>query len=119
GLKPFENAKHLLGWLAISAIRDQLGIAQDSVERRAQLVAHIGQELRLVLARLFKLPALVLDFVEQAHVLDGDCGLVGEGRDQFDLLVGEWLHFRTRQSQYANWDALAQHRNREDRSEIA
>jgi len=47
---------------------------------RAQLVAHIGEELRFVLAGLGKVAALVLDFVEQAHVLDGDRGLVGEGR---------------------------------------
>jgi hypothetical protein len=31
----------------------------------AQLVAHAGQELRLALARLRQLPALVLDFIEQ------------------------------------------------------
>ena len=79
GLKAFEYAEHLLGWLAVSAVRHQFGIAQDGVERRAQLMAHIGEELRLVLARLFKLPALVLDFVEQPHVLDGDHRLVGEG----------------------------------------
>src|SRR5262245_42177617 len=39
GLKPFEYAKHFLGRLAISAVRHQFGIAQDGVERRAQLVA--------------------------------------------------------------------------------
>ena len=71
---------------------DQLGVAEDGVERRAQLVAHVGEELRLVLARLRELAALVLDFVEQAHVLDGDHRLVGEGGDQLDLLVGEGPH---------------------------
>jgi hypothetical protein len=30
----------------------------------AQLVAHIGEELRLVLACFGELPALVLDFIE-------------------------------------------------------
>ena len=52
--------------------------ADDGVERRAQLVAHVGEELRLVLACLGELPALVLDFVEQPHVLDRDHRLVGE-----------------------------------------
>jgi hypothetical protein len=33
--------------------------------------AHIGEELRLVLTRLFELAALVLDFIEQLDVLDG------------------------------------------------
>ena len=53
-------------------------------------MAHIGKELRLVLAGLRKLAALVLDFVEQPHVLDRDHRLVGKGGDQLDLLVGEW-----------------------------
>ena len=30
--------------------------------------------------------------LEQPRVLDGDHGLVGEGFDQFDLLIGEGLH---------------------------
>ena len=95
GLKPFEDAQHLLGWLTVSAVRHQFGIAQDGVERRAQLMAHIGEELRLVLARDFELTALVLDFVEQPHVLDGDHRLIGEGFDKLDLLVGERLRLRT------------------------
>ena len=33
-----------------------------------------------------------LHLLEQPRVLDGDHGLVGEGRDQLDLLVGERLH---------------------------
>jgi hypothetical protein len=64
GFKSFEYAEHLVGLLTVSAVRHQFGVAQDGVERCAQLVAHIGEELRFVLARLFKLPALVLDFVE-------------------------------------------------------
>src|SRR6516162_5611651 len=44
GLKALEDAQHFLGWLTISAVRHQFGIAQDGVEWRAQLVAHIGEE---------------------------------------------------------------------------
>src|SRR6516162_3884679 len=62
--------------------------SNDGIERRAQLVAHAGDELRLVLARLPELPALVLDFVEQPHVLDCDHRLIGERGDHLDLLVG-------------------------------
>ena len=62
-----------------------------------------------MLARLFKLPALLLDFVEKSDVLDSNCRLISEGRDQFDLFIGEGLHFRARQSQDADRDALAQH----------
>ena len=42
-----------------------------------------------MLARQFELTALVLDFVEQPHVLNRDHRLVGEGFDQLDLLVGK------------------------------
>ena len=87
--KPFEHSAHFFGWLAIGAVRHQFGISQNGIERRAQLVAHIGEELRLVLARLFELPALVLDFVEQPHILDGDGSLIGEGCDKFNLPIGE------------------------------
>ena len=38
-----------------------------------------------MLARLLELPALLLDLVEQARVLDGDHRLVGEGFEQTDL----------------------------------
>jgi hypothetical protein len=40
---------------------------------------------RLLFEGLFRL-------VEQAHVLDGDDGLVGEGLEHLDLLVGEGAH---------------------------
>ena len=72
-----------------------------------------------MLARLFKLAALVLDFVEQPDVLDGDCCLVGKGRNQLDLLVGERLYFRARQGQHTDRHALAQHGNAEDRAVIS
>ena len=90
GLKSFEYAEHLLGRLDISAVRHQFGIAQDRVERGTQLVAHVGEELRLVLARFGKLLALFLDLVEQTDILDGDRRLVSEGLNQLDLFVGEW-----------------------------
>ena len=75
-------------------VRDHhFGQSDDGIERRAQLVAHAGDELRLVLARPCELATLVLDFVELPHILDRDPRLVREGRDQLDLLVGEWPNF--------------------------
>ena len=68
-----------------------VGQSDDGVERGAQLVAHAGDELRLVFARLLELSVLVLDFVEQAHVLDCDCRLVGKRGHQLDLFVGASL----------------------------
>src|SRR6516164_2552425 len=102
-----------------STVRHQFGIAQDGIKRRAQLMAHIGEELRLVLAGLLKLSALVLDFVEQPDVLDGDRSLIGKCRDQLDLLFGEWPYFRARQTQDTDWNALAQHRDGESCAEVA
>src|SRR6516164_4967886 len=61
-----------------------LGQSDDGIKRRAQLVAHAGEELRLVLARHLQLAVLVLDLVEQAHILDRDCRLVGKSADQLD-----------------------------------
>ena len=55
------------GFLSAEAGRvgdHHLGQADDGVERRAQLVAHAGDELRFVLARLLELAALVLDLAE-------------------------------------------------------
>ena len=46
------------------------GEADDGVERRAQLVRHVGEELRLVPVGGFDLAALVLDLAEQPGVLD-------------------------------------------------
>jgi hypothetical protein len=68
----------------------------------------------LWLARPCELATLVLDFVEQPHVLDRDRRLVREGRDQLDLLVGERLNGAARQDQHAGRSALAQHRHAED-----
>src|SRR6516162_9274257 len=107
GLKAFEYAQHLLGRLAISAVRHQFGVAQDSVERGAQLMAHIGEELGLVLARLFKLAALVLDFIEQPDVLDGDHRLVGKGGRQLYLLLRERSYGRPPQNRNADWISFA------------
>ena len=115
-LDAVEHLAHLLGRLAIDVVEDELGVAEDGVERRAQFVAHVGEELRLVLARLGKLAALVLDFVEQPHVLDRDHGLVGEGLDQLDLLLGEHPHVLAGQGEDADGNAFAHQRNAQHRS---
>src|SRR6516162_5286452 len=115
------SAVHALQWLLRLFRPEPLGVRDhhfgqpdDGIERRAQLVAHAGDELRLVLTRLCELATLVLDFVEQPHVLDRDRRLVREGRDQLDLLVGEPLNGAARQDQHAGRSALAQHRHAED-----
>src|SRR6516225_9876535 len=50
-------------------VRDHhFGQSDDGIERRAQLVAHAGKELRLALARQFELAALVLLGYLQRHL---------------------------------------------------
>ena len=115
GLKALEDAQHLLRRLAVSAVRHQFGVTQDGVERCAQLMAHIGEELRLVLTSLFQLLALVLDLVEQSHILDGYARLVGEGRHQVDLLVGERANHLSHEDDSANRMTFTQQRHAEDR----
>src|ERR1019366_6480672 len=55
------------------------------VERRTtDDLQHVGGR-DLLLQRLRKIGGLRLHLVEQPDVFDGDHGLVGKGRDQFDL----------------------------------
>src|SRR5262245_19526929 len=56
-------------------------------------MAHVGDELRLVLAGNLKLPALLSDLAEQASVLHRNCRLGSEGLDQSNDFLGEcaWL----------------------------
>ena len=61
-----------------------------------------------------KLARARLHLVEQPHVLDRDHRLVGEGRDQLDLLVGERPHLGARQHDHADRNALAQERHAKD-----
>src|SRR5690349_18585410 len=104
----------LLSCLRILA--QHLADADDSVQRRAQLMAHIGEELRLVLACLRKLTALFMNFVEQPHVLNGDCGLVSESFDKRDLLVSERLDLRLDEADDTLRNSLSHHRHGEHRA---
>src|SRR5215831_3962842 len=64
----------------------------------------MGRRKRLVL--LFELR-------EQPHVLDGDDGLVGEGLEQRDLLVGEGVDFGPADYDHADRYTFAQKRRRQ------
>src|SRR5215831_1042378 len=64
----------------------------------------MGRRKRLVL--LFELR-------EQPHVLDGDDGLVGEGLEQRDLLVGEGVDFGPADYDHADRYSFAQKRRRQ------
>ena len=96
----------------------------DEIERVLDLVCDPGGELakrgellRLhqailrgaqVLERGGQFARAPLHLVEQAHVLDRDHRLVGEGLDQLDLLVGERPHGFTLQNDHPDGDSFAQ-----------
>ena len=67
---PLERFLRLFCAESRSAGRHHVGQSDDGIERRAQLMAHAGEELRFVLAGLLQLPALVLDLGEKARILD-------------------------------------------------
>src|SRR5436309_3472144 len=77
-------------------------------------MAHVGEELRLVLACLGKLTALVLNFLEKANVLDCDHRLIGERLHQLDLLVGEGTYGSAHQRDNADRISFSQQRNAKD-----
>ena len=64
-LHALEHLAHPIRRLPVDVIQNQFGVAEDGVQRGPQLVAHIGEELRLMLACLGELPALVADFSEE------------------------------------------------------
>ena len=53
-LHAFERTAHSLGNVAVDAIKHQFAEAEDRIKRRPQLMAHIGQKLRLVPARVLE-----------------------------------------------------------------
>ena len=79
-----EHIHRFLRQRAVKAFLDELGITEDGGERGPQLMAHVGDELRLVLAGDFKLAALLGDLLEQAGVLEGYCRLFGKGLHEAD-----------------------------------
>ena len=80
------------------------------VQGRVDGLADLAERLQLA-DGLRELARSCLDLVEQAHVLDRDHRLVGEGRDELDLLVRERPHRTARQHDDADRGALAQQRH--------
>ena len=85
--------------------RGDVGFAQvhrrfgQRVEHRLQIERRAADDFEhvggggLLLQRFGQLVTALLLGFEQSHVLDRDDGLVGEGLDQSDLLVGERPEF--------------------------
>ena len=71
GVDVLEVLVLLLVQLPEHPLEQHLGEPDDGVERRPQLMGHIGEELRLMAAGGLQLPALFRDLVEEPGVLDG------------------------------------------------
>ena len=72
----------LLVQLAEEFFQQHFREADDRVERRAQLVRHVGEKLRLVPVGRFDLPVLVADLAEQPRVMDRQSRLCRESLQQ-------------------------------------
>src|SRR5262249_18703612 len=92
---------------------DELCVAEDGIERRTQLVAHVGEELRLVLARQLQLSALFLDFVEQVGVFDCKHRLCGERLQKIDRALGKLTGDAAPHDQRADRALRSHERNQE------
>ncbi len=89
-----------------------LAVADDGIERRAQLVRHVREERGLVLAR-------DLELMEQPRVLHGQRGLAGKCGHQIDDLSRKLARLGAGDRQGAHHLVLANHRHRQHRSEAA
>jgi len=105
-----EGAEHPLD--------QHLGEPDDGIERSAQLMGHVREELGLVAAGGFELAALVDGLPKQVHVLDGDNGLVGKRLEQGDLSVREQTDLSARDRNRSERDAAPQEGDRERIREI-
>src|SRR2546430_6841691 len=83
--------------------------------RGAQLVRHVGEELRLVPAGRLELGALVRDLPEEPGVLDGQGGLGGEGLQDFHDLWRKLAGRLAIEGQPPDDLALAEQGHREQR----
>src|SRR5215467_8120466 len=100
GADASEGVERFRSLRLVEALLDEFGIPENGRERCPQLMAHVGHELVLVLARdlevldgLGKLARARLRFFEEARVLNRNHGLVRKGIDELDLAFAERAHF--------------------------
>src|SRR5262249_37880587 len=114
-----ERLQHLFCAETRGVCNQHVGQTDDGIERRAQLMAHAGEELRLVLARQLELAGLFLDFLQQPHLLYCGARPVREGRGAVGLPVRERAYRKTAQHEYADWHSFPQERHTEKGVESA
>src|SRR3989442_14843769 len=62
---------------------------------------------RLLVQSFGEVAVASLQFLKQAHVLDGDHRLVGEGLEKSDLLLREWAHLGASDQNNANRNSFS------------
>ncbi len=118
GLDAVQHLAHAGRHRSVDLVDDEFGIAEDRVQGRAQLMAHIGEELGFVLARHRQLAAFLLDLAEQAGILDRDHALRGEGRQQLDGGGREFAGRAPPHHKRAHLAVRPQQRDHQHRTEI-
>ena len=99
----------------VCAPSKRTALLEDRVEHRLDIrrrAADDAQDLAgggLLLERGGQVAVARLELSEQAHVLDGDHGLVGEGLEQLDLGVGEQAGLGAAHRDRADHSSVAQH----------
>jgi hypothetical protein len=94
----------------IDGVRDNAGEHGLHVEARADGASHLAERLQLV-HEAGQLVRPLLEFREQAHILDGDHRLVGKGLEQSDLSLREEPHLGTADDDRAGGDTLTEQRD--------
>ena len=90
------------------------GARSNGIQHGLQLARRLGNDSqnvrggRLPIERHGEIPVARLQLLEQAHVLDGDDGLVGEGLEQRDLLVREGIWLEASELECTDGCAFAQ-----------
>ena len=97
-------------------LEEHLGEPDDGVQRRAQLVGHAGEELRLVLARDLELDAPLLELPVEAGVDDGERGLAGERLEQVAGLLSEAPGDQAANGEGPDDAVVTEDRHRDDRT---
>ena len=113
-LHPVEHITHPVRRLTVDVIEDQFRVAEDGIKRRAQLMAHIGQELRFVLASDFELLALLTNFIKQTCILNGEYRLRRKGLEKINSLRSKLAGLFSPHHEGANGAALADQGNDEE-----
>src|SRR5262245_51065666 len=84
------------------------------IQRRTDRLSDLAEGAKLA-NRPRQLLGPGLELTEQPRVLDGDDPLIGEGRYQLDLLLGERSDFVPMQAEYAQKNPVPDHWHRQDR----